>query len=217
MIEVKFVRLFIAINFENEMINKLVGLRDDLQETSSCGRFSLPENLHLTLAFLGECDDKQTAAAKAAMEKTTLGPFDLVIDHIGRFKRDGGDIWWAGVQENKSLLDLQQKLSAELRKNGFRLENRKYSPHITLGREVETSAKPRPIEQLGETVSKIDLMKSERINGKLTYTSIYRCGKRVTPIVVEPYNPKWATEFEKIRSYLLSKKRGHFLFEKHRN
>ena len=171
-------RLFIAINFNTGTRNKLIALCDELRSHSERGGFSLPENLHLTLAFLGECDDKQTAAAKAAMDTAVFDPFEILIDRIGRFKRNhrGGDIWWVGIRENKNLLDLQQNLTSGLRSRGFNLEKRKYNPHITLAREVKTDATPRSIEPFGEPISMIDLMKSERINEKLTYTSIYQHG-----------------------------------------
>lgn len=196
-------RLFIAMNFNGETRSRLLALRDELRSHSEHGRFSLLENLHLTLAFLGECDERQTAAAKAAMDEAVFDPLEVYVDCVGRFKRDGGDTWWAGVRKNKALSDLHQKLTSGLCSRGFNLEKRKYSPHITLGREVVTETLPRPIEPFGETVSRIDLMKSERINGKLTYTSIYRRGKWKKPIVVQQYNPQWAAEFEKIQAYLL--------------
>ena len=169
-------RLFIAINFTADTKNRLAALCDELSLHCGRGRFSAPDNLHLTLAFLGECDAEQTAAAKAAMDAAIFDPFDLAIERIGRFKRDGGDIFWAGVRENKALSDLHQKLTSGLRSKGFKLEKHKYSPHITLGRDIVTDVAPHQIEPFGETVSRIDLMKSERINGKLTYTSIYRRG-----------------------------------------
>ena len=74
----------------------------------------MPENLHLTLAFLGECDEKQSAAAKAAMEASSFEPFPAFFERIGRFKRDGGDIWWAGLQESKTLTGLQKDLTDRL-------------------------------------------------------------------------------------------------------
>ena len=196
-------RLFIAINFNGETRSNLLALHDELRHKSERGRFSLPENLHLTLVFLGECNAMQTAAAKDAMDAVVFDPFDLIIECIGRFRRGGSDIWWAGVRENRDLLSLQQKLATGLRTKGFRFEKREYSPHITFGREIVTDVMPRLIEPFGETVSRIDLMKSEHVNGKLTYTSIHRRGKWTQPIVVEPYNPQWASEFEKIRAYLL--------------
>ena len=178
-------RLFIAINFNNETRSRLLALRDELRGKSERGNFSAPENLHLTLAFLGECDGKQTSAVKSVLSAVSFKPLDITIDCIGRFKRDqrdvrhGGDIWWAGVRDNKALSDLQKALTSGLCANGFILDNRKYSPHITLGREVITDVKPWQIEPFGETVGTIDLMKSERVyanqdlRGKLTYTAIY--------------------------------------------
>ena len=165
-------RLFIAVNFNNDTHSRLLAMRDELRSRSSRGRFSLPENLHLTLVFLGECDEAQTAAAKSVLGTIRFKPFDATIDCVGRFKRDGGDLWWAGLRESKPLTALHSELSDKLRSAGFALERRKFSPHITLGREVVTDEKPRNKEPFGETVRYIDLMKSERLCGKLTYTSI---------------------------------------------
>ena len=169
-------RLFIAINFDKNTRARLLALRDELRSNSERGSFVLPENLHLTLVFLGECDAKQVAAVQAAMDTVDFGAFDMFIERLGRFKRDGGEIWWAGVRENRALQDLQRCLSKTLIEEGFPIDTRKYSPHITLGRKVVTGMAPGQIEPFGQKVSGIDLMKSERINGVLTYTSIYHRG-----------------------------------------
>ena len=166
-------RLFIAINFNDETRARLLSMRDELRSRSKSGNFTITENLHLTLAFLGECDAKQTAAAKSAMDAINFEPFPISIERIGRFKRDGGDLWWAGVQDSKPLSTLYNSLSDRLITAGFTLEKRKYSPHITLGREVATDTTPWEVEPFGETVTSIELMKSERNNGKLTYTAIH--------------------------------------------
>jgi 2'-5' RNA ligase len=166
-------RLFIAINFNNVTRSALIALRDELRSRSKHGNFSLPENLHLTLAFLGECDAKQTAAAKSAMDTVSFKPFDIQAESIGRFKRNDGDIWWVGLSKSKPLSNLQRELTCKLIDAGFALDKREYKPHITLGRKVETDAVPWQIEPFGETVTGIDLMQSERIAGKLTYTAIY--------------------------------------------
>jgi 2'-5' RNA ligase len=108
------------------------------------------------------------------MDTVNFEPFDLVIDSIGRFKRDSGDIWWAGIAESKPLLGLHHNLNDKLAVAGFYLERRNYHPHITLGRSVVTSLTPQTITPFGETVSSVELMKSERINGILTYTAIHK-------------------------------------------
>ncbi len=168
-------RLFIAINFNPEIRSKLVSLADDLRSKSTKGRFSAPENLHLTLVFLGECDEKQAADAKSAMAAVKFKPFALDIHSLGRFKRAGGDIWWAGISKNKALAKLYDDLTKKLSEFGFQIEKRKFTPHITLGREIITKVSPRLFEEFGQTIDKIELMKSERIAGKLTYTAISCC------------------------------------------
>jgi 2'-5' RNA ligase len=166
-------RLFIGINFEDRTRAALVSLLDDLQAKSTRGRFTLPENLHLTLVFLGECDDSQRAIISDVMNEITCAPFPIEIDRIGVFKRNGGDIWWAGFRASKQLLDLQSELARRLKAQGFPIETRKYSPHITLARQVTCEEQPRTISPFGETVTSIDLIESTRINEKLTYVPIF--------------------------------------------
>ena len=167
-------RLFIAINFSDAMRGALIALREDLRGKSTKGRFSLDENLHLTLAFLGECTLTQKETAIRAMEDVRFSPFAIEVNRIGRFRRDGCDIWWAGLRENQLLLQLQQELTEKLRRCGFLLELRKYTPHITLGRQIVTDEHPRSIALIKENVTQIDLMESTRIDGKLTYRSIWK-------------------------------------------
>jgi 2'-5' RNA ligase len=102
---------------------------------------------------------------------------------MGKFKRNGGDIYWVGVDPNPTLTNIYHQLRKELLRREFIVDNRPYRPHLTLGREVvfpenyhremeEEFAKSIP--QIITQVDSLSLMKSERINGKLTYTEIYR-------------------------------------------
>jgi len=170
---VNTLRLFVAINFNRGTKEKLVALQDTLRARSKRGNFTLTENLHLTLAFIGECNQKQTADAQAAVASMRFEPFDVRIESIGRFKHDRGDIWWADVNADKPLLDLQHKLARRLANAGFEPEKRKYKPHITLARQVVTDASSWQIAHFSETASQIHLVKSERIDGKSVYTPVY--------------------------------------------
>jgi len=168
-------RLFVAINFPDEMKAAIAKIRDSIKEAAFYGNFTLTENLHLTLVFLGECDAQQTKAVKAVMNETIFPEFTLALDKVGYFKRDGGNTWWMGLKENKPLTDLQADLTGRLQQKGFTLESRKYLPHVTFGREVKLrSGFVQPeVPQVSFNVTSIELMKSERINGKLVYTSIH--------------------------------------------
>jgi len=165
-------RLFVAINFNHETRDRLVALQNTLCARSKRGNFTLPENLHITLSFLGYSSPNQAAAAKTVIDTLRFDPFAVWIESLACFRRDRGDLWWAGVNGNEPLLDLQRRLTDGLASAGFEPEKRKYSPHVTIARQVVTHAPPWPIEPFGETVNKIHLMKSERVDGKSTYTPI---------------------------------------------
>ena len=150
-------RLFIALVFDNETVERLSVLRDALHDQSERGSFVSRENLHLTLDFLGECSAEERDNAIKAIDSI------VSLDRIGTFSRDEGNIWWVGVKESMPLMKMQKELHSALVDYGLHVENRKCRPHITLGRRVITSARPGvlniPIET---TAEKIVLMLSER-------------------------------------------------------
>jgi 2'-5' RNA ligase len=165
-------RLFVAINFNPETLSRLISLGDELRSRSLRGSFTHPENLHLTLAFIGETSPKKVDKVKAILDTVVFRPFDVSIDRLGTFSC--GTLWWAGLRVDEPLMMLQREVTYKLALCGFEMDGRKYSPHITLGREVATDAAPWQIEPFSETIHQIDLMKSERVNGKLTYTVLTR-------------------------------------------
>jgi len=168
-------RLFIAINFPKEVKAAIAEIRDILKESALRGNFTFDENLHLTLVFLGECDLRQAEVIKAVIKNTKFPELTLILEKAGYFKRDGGNTWWVGLKENKALSDLQADLTERLRQEGFMLESRRFAPHVTIGREVKIPAGfvLPAIQQLSFKISSIELMKSERINGRLVYTQMY--------------------------------------------
>ncbi len=165
-------RLFIAINFNDETKQKLIESIQTIKRHTDKGNFTKQENLHLTLVFIGETNKVSTV--KAAMDKIDAHSFRLTIGNIGKFSRGGGDIYWAKADKHPTLAGIQRQLTDNLRHAGFEMENRDYVPHITLGREVVLRGNPvfDPID-LSVDVSKISLMKSERKGGMLAYTEIY--------------------------------------------
>ena len=168
-------RLFIAIHFSAEIKAAVAKIRDSIKDAAFRGNFTSDDNLHLTLVFLGQCDVRQTDAIKSVMDDTLLSECTLTLEKVGYFKRDNGNTWWVGLKANKLLVDLQADLTARLSHKGFMLESRKYTPHVTIGREVKIRAgfvQPT-VQPISFNVTKIELMNSERINGKLTYRKVY--------------------------------------------
>lgn len=170
-------RLFIAIPFEEEVLDLLFAHSQALRQQALGGNFSRRENLHITLAFLGE--QPGPGQAVVAMQGLHAAPFVLRLAGCGAFARPGGDIWWMGLEKNPALENLHRQLQTALKQNGLPIEERPFKPHLTLGRQVRMSkdfdrgafaARLRPIQT---EVGKISLMRSERLNGKLTYTELY--------------------------------------------
>jgi RNA 2',3'-cyclic 3'-phosphodiesterase len=162
------VRLFVAIQFSSEILTVLQAAISSLRVQSDSGNFTQPDNLHLTLAFLGETN--KLCAAKSAMELCSVAPFELAVSGFGHF----GKLYWVGIEKNPALSELAENLHNELRQLGFNIENREFKPHITIAREVVSAAPPRiDIPRTVMTARRISLMLSDRIGGRLTYTELY--------------------------------------------
>ena len=81
-------RLFIAINLSDDMKAALLDLQNDLYDRGVSGRYTTEENLHLTLAFIGEYPDAEPVLD--AMSTVSFKPFELALDGMGRF----GDLYY---------------------------------------------------------------------------------------------------------------------------
>ncbi len=174
-------RLFIAINFTEEIKENLYGLTRELKKNISRGHFTRKENFHLTLAFIGETKDFEQVARAVdnAVFNWKIPAFHLNIGGFGRFKGRDGDIFWVGVEKNPVLSELNNALVRELMKFEFKMEDREFKPHLTLGREIVLKEGytikdfEKLIPDMSMTVTGIEIMKSERIGGKLVYTEVY--------------------------------------------
>lgn len=169
-------RLFVAINFNDQSKATIASIQSKLMQYAK-GSYTPPENIHLTLVFLGEISPKKIIFIKQAMNQIIVEQVKIQFSHTGFFKRNEGDIWWIGLQQNDKLIKLQKDLRIALIKQGFNIEERFFKPHITLGRRIRINMPIDKNELFGKPfkteVNTISLMKSERINGKLTYTEIY--------------------------------------------
>ena len=99
------------------------------------GRPTRAENIHLTLAFLGE---SEPAKALAAARRVRGRKHELPIERAEYWRHN--KIVWAGPEETPPLLDeLVENLRSELTQEGFVLEARPFAAHVTLLRKA-----PRP-------------------------------------------------------------------------
>ena len=161
-------RLFAAISLSPAVCDSLEEQIAVLRSQGS-GTFTRPENLHLTLAFIGEADRVEEAAS-ALRRAAVGGSFPMVVEGLGCFD----DLWWAGIRENPALERLALNVQACLREAGFSIEERPWSPHITLVRRWHGEQPQTDISPVSMRVQAVSLMKSERLDGKLIYTEIDR-------------------------------------------
>ncbi len=180
----KAMRVFIAVEFEQHIKDYLNKIQKQVMSYSTDGNFSRPENFHLTLKFIGEVQPSFLGNITAAMAQSVHGirPFKLGLDGLGNFPRGNKMIVWLGVGGELDMLNLLfTRLEASLSSIGISKETRKYSPHITLGREVRLTV---PFSKVAEAVAtgpqpiidvcSISLMESTRENGRLVYTPLHR-------------------------------------------
>ncbi len=171
-------RLFIAINFEERIKDEIQSIAKEVKESSIKGKFVNKEHIHLTLEFLGDIHSNRVEEIKDIMNKIEFEPFTMELENIGFFKRRDGNIYWLGIKHSEKLLELQSRLHRLLLEKGFKLEDRAYKPHITLGRRVNVKDDfdmenlSNSVQDISIFVDKIDLMKSEHINGKLVYSIV---------------------------------------------
>ena len=174
-------RLFIAINCNDETKKRLLSVQDKIKSQSLKGNFSRPENIHLTLVFLGETPENQVPAICSAIQEAMsppAAPFALTFSRTGCFTHSGKELWWIGAERaDPSLLTLKnirQRITGGLSVKGIAFDNRSFNPHITLGREIKHNAPiVIPQQKIIYPVNRISLMKSEHSGGVLVYTEVF--------------------------------------------
>jgi 2'-5' RNA ligase len=154
------IRSFIALDLPEDLKKGLQNLQDKARKHTDCVRWVKPDNIHLTLKFLGAIEESQVDPIARILENMTTGiaPFKLQVKGFGAFPNARSPkVIWVGMDDNQERVVLfQEKLEETLAAIGFAPEKRTYSPHLTLGRVKESRAK-RDIEQLIEKYKDEDL------------------------------------------------------------
>lgn len=156
-------RLFIAICLTGEMRAALRDIQAQMRAQRVSGNYTPPENMHLTLAFIGDYPDPDDVPLPA------LEPFTLSLDGFGNF----GSLWWAGIRPCEALRRYVQNLRHALDAQGIPFDRKRFSPHITLVRQAEG----RPavtVPQVEMAVDHVSLMRSDRGRHGMIYTEIRR-------------------------------------------
>jgi len=129
-------RAFIAIDLPERIKNKIAELENDLKKCDLAFRWVKPENLHLTLKFLGDINQEQVSKIKEAITKISgeFAAFQASFNGFGFFPNERRPrIFFISIDKEELLKSIARELEEELETLGFDKENR-FKSHITLAR-----------------------------------------------------------------------------------
>jgi 2'-5' RNA ligase len=131
-------RTFIAVEITGETATAMTEYLEHLRRHPAKVRWSRPDQMHLTLKFLGEIQESVAGTVSEALKALAAGssPFQAELKGLGGFpnlKRP--NVLWAGVTDGAAeLVALAEQVEREMESLGFKREGRPFRPHLTLGR-----------------------------------------------------------------------------------
>jgi RNA 2',3'-cyclic 3'-phosphodiesterase len=137
----------------------------------SCGRPTLPDLVHLTLAFVGPQPRIRVDSLRRLAGMIRGRAFVLALDRVGVFEKAG--VAWLGASAlQEDLAALQRDLADALRSRGFPVDVRPYTPHLTLARRATVAVERRLPEPIGWRVSTFTLVASETSGSVPVYRTV---------------------------------------------
>ena len=177
------IRCFVALNLPPELKGRLAELEARLKEARADVSWVKPENIHLTLKFLGGVEETRIPLIKRTIQEGLRGegPLVLSLAGLGVFPNPRSPrVIWVGVEgDTERMQKLQKRLEQALEEVGFPREARSFSPHMTLGRmrsRQGTAGLMELVERLGEyragsiQAESIELMRSQLHPAGAIYT-----------------------------------------------
>jgi 2'-5' RNA ligase len=131
-------RTFICIELPEQIRERIAELQRQLKAFGSGVSWTRPEGIHLTLKFLGDVESFQIETIAEAVARASYGirAIGITVAGVGAFPNLARPrIFWIGVEERTGKLhQLQALIETELSRLGYPREQRRFSPHLTLGR-----------------------------------------------------------------------------------
>ena len=173
-------RVFIAIDIDDKTRKAIADLQKQIASKIDVEKGDLkwvePNNIHLTLKFLGEISDEQVAEVSEIAKTVAQAhqKFALEIESVGSFGGRSAKVVWVGAGKGTdALLALQKDLDDLLGQAGYPKEEREFSAHLTLCRVNH----PMAGFKLGEAISQFSHLKL----GSIAAESICVYQSQLTP------------------------------------
>jgi len=151
-------RAFFCLDLDDDTKAGLKGQMAPLKQLPVDVKWVAPENMHITMVFLGDISDGLVSdlevAARQALEETGLqGPVDVTLDRFGAFPHvHKPRVVWAGcTHDPKPVKRLAKSLEQTLEPLGFEPEDRPFTTHVTFGR-VKERGRTEGLRQLTEAI-----------------------------------------------------------------
>ena len=161
-------RLFLAISLSDDVRAALAEVQEYLRRRGVSGNYTRLENLHLTLAFIGEYADP--GFVLEVLRGVPFTPFEMQIEGFGSF----GDLYWCGIRESEALSAYVKRLRHALAEAGIPFDRRKFAPHITLLRKAVFTRRQGfpgvPVQAVSMQASDVSLFRSDRVKQGMVYT-----------------------------------------------
>ena len=162
-----------AIELDQRLRDELFHLIEELRTFQVKASWVKPENLHITLKFLGDVKEEKIEKIKKVLQDiaNSCATFKVKIKGTGTFpERRTPRVIWAGIEDSPELSSLQERIEKALSRLGFKQEERGFKGHITLARIKEPEGTQRLTDYLSRfrekefgqmDVKEFVLMKSE--------------------------------------------------------
>lgn len=146
-------RTFIAVDFDDsQIVSRVQEAQRKLMESGIGMKPVEPENLHITLWFLGELDPHRLRLVLDNAGEVRFKPFKLEVKGVGYFP--GGsriNVIWLGIEDpSNGLKAILDQLLERLTRLGFRYDERGFTPHLTIGRVKYVRDKQAALKSLNE-------------------------------------------------------------------
>ncbi len=124
-------RLFVGLELDPPLLGDIAAARGGVEGA----HWQRDNQLHLTLAFIGDASRKTKLEIEDALARIRFEPFDMVLSGVGMFgKPKQPKVLWAGVDNKKPLMHLHEKIAMAMAQIDVDIDRRKFKPHITLAR-----------------------------------------------------------------------------------
>lgn len=152
-------RLFFALWPDDLLRQQMQQRLSAIQGIPNQGRLVSPDNLHMTIHFLGNIECERIDCFIQQAKLISLKPFELHLDRAGYFRQPR--VFWLGCElVPDRLLQLHYELAIALKKCGYIAEDRKYHPHVTMARKITKPVIEQPIASINWYVDEFVLVRS---------------------------------------------------------